>query len=62
MCVGMDRNAQVQLAAMALGPYIPMHEGEYSPVRRAALAARPPDTPRGDNRSWEYFRRRAGAL
>jgi ribulose-5-phosphate 4-epimerase/fuculose-1-phosphate aldolase len=59
-CISMDRNAKVQLAATALGDYTPIHTDEYSPVHDAALTERPWDAPRGDNRAWEYFRRRAG--
>jgi ribulose-5-phosphate 4-epimerase/fuculose-1-phosphate aldolase len=62
MCMGMDRNAQVQLAAHALGDYTPIHEGEYREVVQAATAARPVGASRGDNRGWEYYRNRAGVL
>jgi ribulose-5-phosphate 4-epimerase/fuculose-1-phosphate aldolase len=62
MCVGMDRNAHVQLAAATLGDYTPIHEGEYASQRAAALQSPSENPPRGDNRAWEYYRRRAGVL
>ena len=62
MCIGMDRNAQVQLAAAALGGFIPIHEGEYAQQRAAALRPPSENPPPGDNRAWEYYRHRAGVL
>jgi hypothetical protein len=62
MCIGMDRNAQVQLAAASLGDYFALHEGEYALQRAAALQPPSENGPRGDNRGWEYYRQRAGVL
>jgi ribulose-5-phosphate 4-epimerase/fuculose-1-phosphate aldolase len=52
-CISMDRNAKVQEMASRLGEYLPLHAGECE--ARGALGAAG-----GDNRAWEYFRRRAG--
>jgi HCOMODA/2-hydroxy-3-carboxy-muconic semialdehyde decarboxylase len=62
MCIGMDRNAQVQLAAAALGAYRPIHEGEYALQHAAPLLPASENPPVGDNRAWEYYRHRAGLL
>jgi HCOMODA/2-hydroxy-3-carboxy-muconic semialdehyde decarboxylase len=53
MCIGMDRNAKVLLAAAQLGSYRPLEPGELTAVGY--------DNGRGgDNRAWDYFKRRAG--
>jgi ribulose-5-phosphate 4-epimerase/fuculose-1-phosphate aldolase len=53
MCLGMDRNARVQLAAIGLGECIPLHDGEHRRPQAsgAGLAS--------DNRAWEYYVQRA---
>ncbi len=50
-CVGMDKNARVQLQAMQLGGVIPLHPGEIAQAGRQLA---------NDNRAWEYWKRRAG--
>lgn len=50
-CVSMDRNARVQELAARLGTYTPLHADECDPRTEAGG--------RGDDRAWEYFRRRA---
>lgn len=50
-CVSMDRNARVQEIATRLGDYQPLHPGECE-VRTGGGG-------RGDDRAWEYYRRRA---
>ncbi|HLG69962.1 MAG TPA: class II aldolase/adducin family protein [Chloroflexota bacterium] len=50
-CVGMDKNARVQLQALQLGGLIPLHDGECDQSGRALS---------NDNRAWEYWKRRAG--
>jgi HCOMODA/2-hydroxy-3-carboxy-muconic semialdehyde decarboxylase len=54
-CLGMDRNARVQLAAASLGGYIALSEGES---RQVAVPAGGPGAP-SDNRAWEYYCDRA---
>jgi ribulose-5-phosphate 4-epimerase/fuculose-1-phosphate aldolase len=52
MCIGMDRNARVQMDATRLGSYTPLADRE--------MKAEGYDHGRGgDNRAWEYFKRRA---
>ncbi|MCU1419054.1 MAG: ribulose-5-phosphate 4-epimerase [Mycetocola sp.] len=52
MCIGMDRNARVQLEAARLGEFRALTAGE--------VAVEGYDAGRGgDNRAWEYFKRRA---
>lgn len=53
-CLAMDRNARVQLVAERLGAYTPLHEGECEDLHEL------PRPMTGDNRAWEYLRRRAG--
>ncbi len=53
-CLGMDRNARVQLAAASLGDYIPLAEGESARPPASAAAGQP-----SDNRAWEYYADRA---
>lgn len=50
-CVSMDRNARVQEMAARLGDYKPLNPGECD-TRTTAGG-------RGDDRAWEFFRRRA---
>ena len=50
-CVGMDRNARVQLQALQLGGIIPLHDGETDQSNRRLS---------NDNRAWEYWKVRAG--
>jgi HCOMODA/2-hydroxy-3-carboxy-muconic semialdehyde decarboxylase len=55
-CTAMGKNAQVQEIAHRLGEYTPLHPGECEDTLNPGrpLAA--------DNRSWEYYLRRAGLL
>jgi ribulose-5-phosphate 4-epimerase/fuculose-1-phosphate aldolase len=52
-CMGMDKNAKVQLQAMQLGEYIPLAPGEI-----ARPWVRPGEAPLPD-RAWEAYVRRA---
>jgi ribulose-5-phosphate 4-epimerase/fuculose-1-phosphate aldolase len=51
-CLGMDKNARVQLQAMQLGEYIPLAPGE---IRRQPAASGQPALP---DRAWEAYVRR----
>lgn len=56
MCVGVVTNARVQLGALTMGEFQPLHDGEASARSERPAADRPPD----DGRAWEYYLQRAG--
>lgn len=56
VCIAMDKNARVQMAALSLGGIKPLRDGEL-----AWRASHSGPNNRADGRAWEYWKLRAGS-